>query len=108
MNKVHYSYRNRPLCGIRASGQHYSRQITSVKNERAVTCHNCQRLLRQTFIYEGAALFDEEGEMFFASASATRAEVKTWALKRWPEQTWPQILKAGHRIERIIVQRVQI
>lgn len=104
--KIHFRFRRRPLCGIRASGQHYSRQITTASSERAVTCKNCRRLLKQCFVYPGFALFDDRGELLWHSPGGSRTFVREWALKEYEGRTWGEMLKLGYRIESVLLQRV--
>ena len=104
--KTHFRFHGKPLCGIRAGGRQRSRLLTTNSNERAVTCKNCRRLIKQNFVYYGFALFDGSGSLLWPSGRGTREGVREWALKDFEGQTWKQILRRGYRIQPVLLQRV--
>lgn len=106
MRRVHYRYQRRPLCGIRASGQWSSRQITTTTSERDVTCGNCRRIIRQSFAVEGYFLYDRYGALLWESASGTSRHVREWAMKHFKAASWKVLLQRGYRVEHVLIQRI--
>lgn len=98
-HKIHYKFRGRLLCGLRAAGRRRSVHLTSTDRVGHTTCLVCLKAIRASFFYEGFALFDEHNSIIFPSTAGTRDGVEGYAERHYGAR-WAA---RGYRVEPVRV-----